>query len=147
MLWEESVALRRAIGDRFLLGYSLRRLAEIALRQQDYAAAEASYREAHGFLMDAGGKAGIAASLAGFAGLALAQGQIIPAVHLFGAVDSLLQTLAWRLPPADNKAYEQNLASARAQLTDAAFQTAWDEGRALSTEQAIRYALSPNAAK
>jgi len=146
-LWEESVALRRVVGDRLLLAYSLRRLAEIALQQGDYVAAEAGYREGHRLLMESGGKAAMAASLAGFAGLALAQGQFIRAVRLFGAAHAILQALTWRLPPADDEAYERNMASVRAQLSEAAFNAAWDEGRALSMEQAIDYALSREEAQ
>ena len=143
--WEQSVALRRVVGDPFLLGYSLRRLAEIALQQGDYAAAEASYREAHSLLMGTGGQAGIAAGLVGFAGLAVERGQVIRGVRLLAAIDALLKVLAWRLPPADKKAYEQYLAKARGQLTDAFLETAWHEGLALSTQEAIDYALNSDA--
>ncbi len=97
--------------------------------------------------MEAGGKATIAASLSGFAGLALAQGQFIRAVRLFGAAQASLESLAWRLPPADDDAYQRNLASARAQLSGAVFNAAWDEGRALSLEQATDYALSREEAR
>ena len=93
-------------------------------------------------LVEAGGKAAISASLASFAGLAQAQGQLIRAVRLFGAAQAILQTLNWRLPPADGETYERNVASARAQLSKAAFDTAWEEGHALSMDQAIDYALS-----
>ena len=68
-------------------------------------------------------------------------------MRLFGAADSILKALVWRLPPADDEAYERNLASARAQLSEAAFNAAWDEGRALSMEQAIDYALSREEAQ
>jgi hypothetical protein len=112
------------------------------LRQGDLPAAEAGYREGHALLVETGGKAGIAASLAGFAGLALAQTQAIRAVRLFAAVHTILQDLAWRLPPADDEIYERNLTDARAQLSEAAFKAAWDEGGSLNMEQAIAYALS-----
>jgi tetratricopeptide (TPR) repeat protein len=139
---EESVALRREIGDRFLLAYSLRRLAEIALLQGDYSAAESYYREAHSDVAETGGKAGVATSLAGFAGLALAQGQAIRAVRLYGAAQSILQALNWRLPPADEQEYERALAKVHQQLDEPAFKAAWEEGRMLSIDQAIAYALS-----
>jgi hypothetical protein len=91
--------------------------------------------------VEAGSKAAIATSLAGFAGLAVAQGQLIRGVRLFGAVQAILQALAWRLPPADDEVYERYMASARTQLSEEAFNAAWDEGRALTMEQAIDYAL------
>ncbi len=139
---EESVALRKEVGDRFLLAYSLRRLAEIALLQGDYSAAESYYREAHSDVAETGGKAGVATSLAGFASLALAQGQVIRAVRLFGAAQSILQALNWRLPPADEQEYERALAKVHQQLDESTFNAAWEEGRMLSMDQAIAYALS-----
>ncbi len=144
---EQSVALRRVIGDRILLAYSLRRLAEIAVEQRDFAAAEAGYREGHMLLWEAGGKAGIAASLAGFAGLALAQGQVFRSVRLFGAADAILQALSWRLPPADDETYQRNLAHARARLGGEAFDAAWAEGHAFSMDQAVDYGLSREKAE
>ena len=58
-----------------------------------------------------------------------------------------MESLAWRLPPADDDAYQRDLASARAQLGEAAFKAAWEEGRALSLEQATDYALSREEAQ
>ncbi len=93
-------------------------------------------------LVEAGSRAGIAANLSGFGGLALAQGQPVRAVRLFAAVQAILHSLVWRLPPADDEVYEQNLATVRAQLSEADFKSAWNGGSALSMEQAIVYALS-----
>lgn len=141
-LMEESVSLRRDFGDRTILAYSLRRLAEIALLQGDLDTAEASFREGHLLLIEAGSKAAIAASIAGFAGLALAQDQVIRAARLFGAVDTILQSLAWRLPPADYEMHKHYLARARAQLGEEAFTAAFNEGCAMNMEQVLAYSLS-----
>ena len=84
----------------------------------------------------------MAASLASFANLALAQGQVIRSVHLFGAANAILQALSWRLAPSDNEAFERNLRSARMQLGEEAFDAAWADGCALSLEQAEAYALN-----
>ncbi len=43
--------------------------------------------------------------------------------------------------PAERAEYERTLARARAGLDEATWQRAWDEGRALTTEQAVAYAL------
>jgi non-specific serine/threonine protein kinase len=42
-----------------------------------------------------------------------------------------------------HSSYEQHLASARSSLGEVAFEAAWSEGRAMSPEEAIEYALSP----
>ena len=49
------------------------------------------------------------------------------------------------LPPAERPDYERNLAAARAQLDEVTWQTAWAEGQAMTQEQAIAYALEPEA--
>ena len=41
--------------------------------------------------------------------------------------------------------YEGRVTAARAQLDDAAWQAAWNEGRAMSPEQAVDYALQSRA--
>jgi non-specific serine/threonine protein kinase len=45
-------------------------------------------------------------------------------------------------PPDDKRVLEPFLEAARSRLDEAAFQAAWEEGRAMTEEQAIGYALS-----
>lgn len=46
-----------------------------------------------------------------------------------------------KLDLEDRAVYESGIAAARTQLDEATFGTAWAEGRAMTTEQAIEYAL------
>ena len=43
--------------------------------------------------------------------------------------------------PVDRVKYDQILAAVRAQLDEATFNAAWEEGRKMTLEQAIEYAL------
>jgi hypothetical protein len=43
--------------------------------------------------------------------------------------------------PANRIAHDQNVAIARTQLDEATFAAAWAEGRAMTLEQAVAYAL------
>jgi len=45
------------------------------------------------------------------------------------------------LSTANQVEYQRNLALARQQLDEAAFNAAWNEGRAITLEQAVEYAL------
>ena len=45
------------------------------------------------------------------------------------------------LLPDERACYERSVAAARAQLDEAAFAAAWAEGRAMTLEQAILFAL------
>ena len=64
------------------------------------------------------------------------------ALRLLGAEETLCETLGARPPVAIRDEYERTVAEGRAALGEAAFAAAWAEGRAMSLEQAVAYALS-----
>nr|MDQ6923461.1 hypothetical protein [Pseudomonadota bacterium] len=62
--------------------------------------------------------------------------------RIWGAVERLRTESGSPLPPKDRPVYDRRVAAARAALgDDAAFDRAWQEGRALTLEQAIELAL------
>jgi uncharacterized protein (DUF2236 family) len=65
------------------------------------------------------------------------------AARLFGAVESLLEAIgmAGRMDPSDQKELDHYVAAARGKLDEAAFAKAWAAGRAMTSEQAIAFAL------
>ncbi len=79
--------------------------------------------------------------MASFGRLAFAQGDVIRAVRLFAAAQSILQAVNWRLPPADEQEFQNALAKSRQQLDESAFNAAWEEGRHWTFEQAVAYAM------
>jgi hypothetical protein len=86
----------------------------------------------------------IASTLSALAGLE--EGAPTPerAARLMGAAQALIDASGQMLPYDERIEYEQSLASARARLADeVAWQAAWQEGRAMTLEQAIAYALEP----
>jgi hypothetical protein len=76
----------------------------------------------------------------GIAEVACAKGQYEIAARLFGAAEMLRENLGL-YPPTDRAHYDRSVASTRAALSKAPFAAAWAEGRALTLEQAIEYAL------
>jgi hypothetical protein len=86
---------------------------------------------------------GMVESLVGLAGVAGSVGQATKAVRLFGAVDGLCQVTGYTMDPDDRVEYNRNLDLARGQLDEAAFDSAWAEGQALTLEQAVQEALAP----
>ena len=62
------------------------------------------------------------------------------AVHLYGAAKNLMDSVgAWS---KDNvSAFENDIAPCRAALSESTFAEAMEEGRAMTMEQAIAYAL------
>ena len=65
------------------------------------------------------------------------------AARLFAAAAGLLAATGAPLAPADRADYDRAIAALRSQLDEAARQAAWQDGQAMSLEQAIVYALEP----
>jgi non-specific serine/threonine protein kinase len=80
--------------------------------------------------------------LSGLSSLACVAQQYEPAARLFGAATQSRDALGLRSKPADQQCYDHHTATTRARLGGAAFAAAWAEGRAMSLDQAIDYALA-----
>ena len=79
--------------------------------------------------------------LLGFAGWAAARGQPVRAAQLIGAADGALASVSARWWPTERFAYDFIAATIHALLDDAAWDAAYAEGRTLTSDQAIAYAL------
>jgi hypothetical protein len=66
--------------------------------------------------------------------------QSLKAGRLLGAASILLDTIA-SPSPADRDEYDRSLAVVRERLDEAALAAAWAEGRGMTRERAIAYAL------
>jgi len=140
-LYEESLAIRRELGDKNGIADSLSNLGEMAKEQGDYAAARALYEESLAIRRELGDKYGIAYTLEAIAELAAAQGQSEPAAKLWAAADALREAIGSPLPPKEKEELDRNVALMRASLGEEAFAAAWEQGQAMTIEQAIEYAL------
>ena len=153
-LLEESLALHRQVGDTSpRLGLTLDSLGRVLSEHGDHARARALLTEALHFAQHYGSRSNLMWELEGFACLAapegMAQGKPVEgaqrAARLFGAAEALLEPSGELLPPAERSVHERHVAIARAQMDEAAWQAAWAEGRAMTLEQAVAYALEPAA--
>jgi DNA-binding NarL/FixJ family response regulator len=61
---------------------------------------------------------------------------------LWGAAEALREELGTVVSPVERYVYEPYIAAARAELEETAWRAAWAEGRAMTLEEAIEYALS-----
>jgi non-specific serine/threonine protein kinase len=78
----------------------------------------------------------VAASLAG------SQGKPVRSARLWGAAESLRETIGTILSSFERHLYGPYMDAARTRLDEAAWEAAWAEGRAISFEEAIEYAIS-----
>jgi hypothetical protein len=83
----------------------------------------------------------LAQSLEDFAVLAGREQQAERAIRLLGAAEAFCETLEARPPVAGDIEYERTVSEARAALGEAAFAAAWAEGRAMSLDAAVVYAM------
>ena len=120
---------------------SLNRLGFMARDQGDYGAAWVLFEESLAIFRELGNKLGIAQNLEGLAAVAVAQAQSERAARLFGAAEGLREVIGAPLPSADRAEHDRSVAAVRTALGEEAFAAAWAEGRAISLEQAVEYAL------
>ena len=129
---EQSLGLSKEIGDPGSLADSLTLLGKVHFMQGDYTAARVLYEEslASSFGVNLW-------SLEELASVVAAQGELTWAAQLWGVAEALRESMGTPMPPVDRADYERSVAAARGQLGKKAFVAAWEEGRTMSTEQAL----------
>jgi predicted ATPase/DNA-binding winged helix-turn-helix (wHTH) protein len=142
-LLQEGLAIRRELGDRFGIAMSLNNLGLVALNQSDYTTARALLGESLANRQELGDQFGIPASLEGLAAVVASQRDSLRAARIWGATERLRAEIGAPLPPCEQSGYDRYVAAARAASEDeAAFHSAWEEGRGLTLDQAIDLALA-----
>src|SRR5262249_20170105 len=139
---EESLALRRTLGDQLGIAMSLANLGEVAQSQGKSAQAITHYVESLTLRAELGDKEGIAYCLEGLADIASARGQPKRAARLWGAAETLREELSVPLPPSARERYDQIVANTRAAFDPALFDAAFASGRSMSLEQVTAEAQS-----
>ena len=139
---EELRASSMTINDEFGVGFALQLLGKIARDEGDYPRAHDLFADSLAHHHKLGGWS-IPYNLEGLASVACAQGQAGRAARLFGAAEAMRECIHWPLRSDNVPEYERQVAAVRAQLDAATFDAAWAEGRALTAEQAVAYALAP----
>ena len=143
-LLEESLALFQELGDQRNVNYAICSLACMDVLRGDAAIARTRFMESLDSFRRLGDQHGVASALEGLVFVYGALQQASTAGRLAGAGAALRETIDVPMPPMLRADYEHTLANVRAQLGDAAFRAAWAEGRVMTVEQAIAYAVEPD---
>jgi len=141
--YQESLALFRETKDKAYTALFLRHLGDVGLHQGDYELAATCYTEGLILAREVAARRETEECIAGLAQLACAKGNYRQAARLFGMAEALRAVLGHRREPYEQTHHEESLVSARAAIGKAAFAAAWAEGRAMTLEQIIEYALAP----
>ena len=151
LLEAESLTLRREIDDPWGIAVSLANFGWIALRQDDLNQAVSLLKESLILRRDIGDRGGSSWCLEKLAEIALITGQrksssvakedFQRAARLFGAAEAMREPVDSKIDLVDQPEYERQVSAVAEQLDEATFTKAWNEGRGMSIEQSIEYAL------
>jgi tetratricopeptide (TPR) repeat protein len=142
--YEQALEILKELGSRFPSTNPLIGLAWVLLHRGDYRKANDLFEESLKLHREYDYKMGMVEEcLGGFAAILGMTGKPEPAARLFGAVASLLESIgmAGRMEPQDQKEFDHYITAVRAQLDEGDFEKARVEGRAMTLEQAIEFAL------
>jgi predicted ATPase/class 3 adenylate cyclase len=144
-LYEESLAMQRVLGDHGYVAITLDNLAEVAYLSGEYAKSCKLYRESLALRRDLGDRYGIADSLEGLATALASQGGGLVVPRIMAAARKLREDIGSPPTPYKRETYDRRIAAAREAIRDdAAWERAWQEGRALTLDQAIELSLAAN---
>ncbi len=144
----EGLEIARELGSKLQIAGVSADLGFVAVHDGELDSARSLFVESLARSRELDSKPKVAFALLGFASVAAVEKKARRSVQLSAVVDALLEA-GDKLNPADEAEYKRNLALARQQLdastgsaqAQAAFNAAWNEGRAMTLEQAIEYAL------
>ena len=141
-LLEESIAWAMERGhrndyqwDRAHLGHLIVRLGQAAESREIF------LETAHGFLKD-GNVVGIVYSLEGMASLYVALGKPEVSAQLMGWADITRKKISDQRPLLEQADVDKIIAACLAKMGEVAFSDAYDEGKKMSLEEAVAYALN-----
>ena len=142
VLTEESLAIMRDFGDRREVARTLAHLGAVAIDQRDHDRARGLLVESLAIARELADPRAVIDGLEASAYLAVAVGRADHAARLQGAAEALRETIGVPLSPSERALYEMTtLTPVRAAQGEHGIASAWAEGRAMTLEQAVAYAL------
>jgi non-specific serine/threonine protein kinase len=140
--YEAGLRLAREAGNLGIMAWAPYNLGLLALDQDDRAGARAWLEQSAAAWQALSDRPWIVHAAAAFAVLATAEGHPAHALRLAGAAHALGAAMGVALPPTNRSRVERSLAAARRALGAPAAAAAWEEGQAMSAEQAAASALA-----
>jgi predicted ATPase/DNA-binding SARP family transcriptional activator len=138
---QESLDIRSELGDRQGAAWSLLCLGNLAQSQEAYAAARARIGESLRLFRDLRDRKGVAECLDGLAAVLQGLGRVQEAVCLWGAAWALRESIGSPLSLKEREKHDRQTGQARVTIGENAFVAVWEEGRALTWEQAASFAV------
>jgi len=138
--------LFQELGDRHRLNMIRSELAHIDREEGQLDKAEAAYRETILQWKRLGHRAAVAHQLESFAFIAQSRGEDARAARLYGAAEAIRERIGIAMTPIEQTEYDAQVARLKAGSQSQAVARAWSEGRAMTLEQAVSFALGDRPA-
>ena len=147
LCFEESLAIGRAIGYPYYISHTLSDLALVAQEANDHAEAQRLLAESVAIEREAGERLGLVANLEVYARLAAANGRHARAVRLCASASALRKSVGVDPAEVGWPDPEPMVVHLRSVLGADAFAETWSDGRAMTLDESLDYALEdgPNA--
>lgn len=136
-----SLHLRRELDDKSGIASSLHNVAQATYECGDAHGAGKCFGEALQIFQQLGNIKGTAHCLAGLGAVQWKLGAAKQAVSFLATADAILKRIGEEVEPIDRPLYEKSLSEARDYLSPQAFVEAWNDGTAMTTEQAMQIAF------
>jgi non-specific serine/threonine protein kinase len=146
-LYEQALEVARELGTPFEMGHALNEIGAAECDEGCHDLGLKHFAEGLTILHRLGNRPGVIESLEGLAGIAAATAAPRRAARLWGAADALRQEIGSARSVHESLAHEREVKAIRATLTAEPFDQALDEGRAMSLDDAVRYALDEQAGR
>lgn len=140
--FEEGLEIFRKLDDRFWINGCQVHLGYIDCEEGEYAAARSRFLQTNETVPLVQVPWGATYVLDGFTRLAAAQGEAARALRLGGATDALRQTYGVTIGPGEQAAFRRRLEPAWRALGEKEGRAAWEQGRAMTLEEALNIALA-----
>jgi predicted ATPase/DNA-binding SARP family transcriptional activator len=140
--YRQSLSLYREMGLTGKVVMSLHNIGQLQLERQNFMEAESFFKSSLVLSYEIKSRGIVAFCMAGLACTAVGLGRLEEAARLFGAVESLLQSLNIQLDPSNQTSYNRNKQALQAVLSEPVWESACIEGANLPLEQLVSTVLN-----
>ena len=141
-IFEEGREAFRRIHSKYFVQVMKSELGHVERQKGNVTQARSIYRDTITGWQDLGNRAAIAHELECFGFLAIAEEEPQVAVKLFGAAEALRDKIQAPMTDYERIEYDQAVAQVRSMSTESEFNVLLAEGRSMTMEQAVEFALS-----
>ena len=139
--FNEGINVCRKSHDQSEMAFAFLGLGRVAQSQNDYAAARSFYSKVIVIGQEIDNDFIQTVCLSEYVILAIAQRKPDKAARLGGAIEKRIPSMRLEMSPVERAEYDRAIVAARAALGEEGFTAAWEEGKKMTLEQAIAYAL------